>query len=218
MLCGSGDTTSGLLAVRQRKGQHLVGDRSRPEGLAQALGRRRFEAIVDLAAFQPGEVRDAVELFRDSVRRYVFVSSGAVYQRGTGSDEEQAPILEGDPPEYELDYAMGKRWCESVLARAIGDGFPGVVLRPPPSSARTITQAESPDIWHGSRLGGHSSFWRGSPMLQSGSRGARTSGSRAHASAKGRDEASPTTSALRASRYGPSSTSVQPRLGSDNRP
>jgi nucleoside-diphosphate-sugar epimerase len=112
------------------EGQYLVGDRSRPEGLAQALAGRRFEAIVDLAAFHPREVRDVVALFANSVRRYVLVSSGAVYQGGTGSDEEQAPILEGEPPE-ELDYAMGKRWCESVLARAVADGFPGVVLRPP---------------------------------------------------------------------------------------
>jgi nucleoside-diphosphate-sugar epimerase len=115
------------------EGQHLVGDRSRPQGLSQALAGHRFEAIVDLAAFHPREVREVVELFADTVRRYVLVSSGAVYQRGvsTTSDEEQAPIMEGEPPEGELDYATGKRWCESILARAVTDGFPGVVLRPP---------------------------------------------------------------------------------------
>ena len=113
------------------EGQHLVGDRSRPEGLARALAGHRFEAIVDLAAFHPREVQEAVELFRDSVRRYVFVSSGAVYQRETGSDEEQAPTMEGEPSAGELDYATGKRWCETVLASAVATGFPGVVLRPP---------------------------------------------------------------------------------------
>jgi nucleoside-diphosphate-sugar epimerase len=95
------------------------------------LAGHPFEAIVDLAAFHPREVHEAVELFGDSVRRYVFVSSGAVYQRGTGSDEEQAPTMEGEPPEEELDYPTGKRWCETVLARAVANGFPGVVLRPP---------------------------------------------------------------------------------------
>lgn len=115
------------------EGQHLVGDRSRPQGLSQALAGHRFEAVVDLAAFHPREVREAVELLADTVRRYVLVSSGAVYQRGatTTSDEEQAPIMDGEPPEGELDYATGKRWCESILARALTDGFPGVVLRPP---------------------------------------------------------------------------------------
>ena len=39
--------------------------------------------------------------------------------------------MDGEPPEGELDYATGKRWCESILARAVTDGFPGVVLRPP---------------------------------------------------------------------------------------
>jgi nucleoside-diphosphate-sugar epimerase len=75
------------------EGQHLLADRSRPNGLSQALAGRRFEAIVDLAAFQPREVEEAVELLQDSVRRYVLVSSGAVYQRGTHttSDEEQHP-------------------------------------------------------------------------------------------------------------------------------
>jgi hypothetical protein len=106
------------------EGQHLVGDRSRPEGLAQALGRRRFEAIVDLAAFQPGEVRDAVELFRDSVRRYVFVSSGAVYQRGTGSDEEQAPILEGDPPDMSWTTRWASAGANPCLRGRLGTDFP----------------------------------------------------------------------------------------------
>jgi nucleoside-diphosphate-sugar epimerase len=115
------------------EGQHLLADRSRPNGLSQALAGRRFEAIVDLAAFQPREVEEAVELLQDSVRRYVLVSSGAVYQRGTHttSDEEQAPTMKGEPPQEELDYATGKRWCETVLARAVAKGFPGVVLRPP---------------------------------------------------------------------------------------
>jgi nucleoside-diphosphate-sugar epimerase len=108
-----------------------VGDRSRRGGLAEAIAGRSWDAVVELAAYQPREMQEAVEVFSGSLSRYVFVSSGAVYAGAAGSAEDGAPIPDGEPPSEELDYAEGKRWCEAVLARAIAAGFPGVVLRPP---------------------------------------------------------------------------------------
>jgi 2'-hydroxyisoflavone reductase len=119
------------LARSPAEGQHLVGDRSRRGGLADAIAGRSWDAVVDLAAYQPWEMQEAVEVFSGSLRRYVFVSSGAVYAGAAGSAEAGAPIPDGELPSEELDYAEGKRWCEAVLARAIAAGFPGVVLRPP---------------------------------------------------------------------------------------
>jgi nucleoside-diphosphate-sugar epimerase len=65
-----------------------------------------------------------------SGERYVFVSTGAVYPNldGKPAREEDFVSLEGEPPES-LDYADGKRWCETVLART--RDFPWTVMRPP---------------------------------------------------------------------------------------
>ena len=53
---------------------HLAFDRTDPAQLASALERARPDVVLDLAAFQPAEVRAMVELFRGE--RYVFVSTG----------------------------------------------------------------------------------------------------------------------------------------------
>jgi nucleoside-diphosphate-sugar epimerase len=67
------------------------------------------------------------------VSRYVFVSSGVVHRdlHGRPAREEDVVLPEGDPPETELDYTSGKRWCERVLTDARELGFRGVAVRPP---------------------------------------------------------------------------------------
>ena len=115
---------------------HLVFDRTDPAQLASALERARPDVVLDLAAFQPAEVQAMVELFRGE--RYVFVSTG-VYPdlHGRPAREEDFLPLMGEPPppapgttRSDLEaYLSGKRWCETVLARA--EGFPWVSVRPP---------------------------------------------------------------------------------------
>lgn len=113
--------------------RHLTADRGARGALAQAVRDRRFEAVVDLAAYHPREVTEAAGLFRGSLERYVFVSSGVVHRdlHGAPAREEDAVVPEGTPPTSELDYTSGKRWCEAVLLRAKNEGFPAAVLRPP---------------------------------------------------------------------------------------
>jgi nucleoside-diphosphate-sugar epimerase len=126
---------------------HLAFDRRDPAQLASALERTRPDVVLDLAAFQPGEVTAVVERFGGE--RYVFVSTG-VYPdlEGRAAHEEDFVPLPGDPPPASLDsdplqdldaYLSGKRWCETVLARSAG--FPWVSVRPP-----AVFGAEDPTL------------------------------------------------------------------------
>lgn len=117
------------LSRREGGERHLRGERSR---LAELVGGRAFEGVVDLAAYHPRDVVEAIAALR-GVSRYVFISSGVVHRNlhGRPAREEDAVLPEGDPPAGELGYSDGKRWCESMLRRARSAGFPAVAVRPP---------------------------------------------------------------------------------------
>jgi 2'-hydroxyisoflavone reductase len=69
--------------------ERLRGDR---RGDLSALGGRRWDAVIDTCGYVPGVVRASAEALRDSVDRYVFISSISVY-----SDSEEASIDESTP-------------------------------------------------------------------------------------------------------------------------
>jgi nucleoside-diphosphate-sugar epimerase len=107
---------------------YVAFDRTDEDELRRALDSVRPDVLLDLACYRPDEVSAVARNF--SGERYVFVSTGAVYPNldGQPAREEDFVPLEGDPPES-LDYADGKRWCETVLART--RDFPWTVVRPP---------------------------------------------------------------------------------------
>src|SRR3979411_914486 len=102
-------------------------DRFDEEQLKQTLDSVRPDVLLDLACFRPSEIEAAMRTFTGD--RYVFVSTGVYpHLNGRPAREEDFVPLEGDPPDT-LDYLEGKRWCETVLARA--HDFPWTVIRPP---------------------------------------------------------------------------------------
>jgi len=107
---------------------YVAFDRTDEDELRSALDGVRPDVLLDLACYRPDEVSVVARNF--SGERYVFVSTGAVYPNldGKPAREEDFVSLEGEPPES-LDYADGKRWCETVLART--RDFPWTVVRPP---------------------------------------------------------------------------------------
>ena len=107
---------------------YVAFDRTDEYELRSALDSVRPDVLLDLACYRPDEVSVVARNF--SGERYVFVSTGAVYPNldGKPAREEDFVSLEGEPPES-LDYADGKRWCETVLART--RDFPWTVVRPP---------------------------------------------------------------------------------------
>jgi nucleoside-diphosphate-sugar epimerase len=106
---------------------YVAFDRTDDEQLERALKQVEPDVLVDLACYQPGQVRSVARLFKGT--RYIFVSTG-VYPNldGRPAREEDFVPLAGDPPSN-LDYMDGKRWCETVLARE--DALPWTVIRPP---------------------------------------------------------------------------------------
>jgi nucleoside-diphosphate-sugar epimerase len=106
---------------------YVAFDRSDKYQLQQALAEVQPDVLLDLACYQPREMAEAIRAFKGD--RYVFVSSD-VYTNleGKPAREEDFVPLAGEPPET-LEYMDGKRWCETLLARA--RDFPWTVIRPP---------------------------------------------------------------------------------------
>jgi nucleoside-diphosphate-sugar epimerase len=106
---------------------YVAFDRTDEGQLRRTLEQVAPDVLLDLACYQPDEVRAAVRNFKGD--RYIFVSTG-VYPdlHGRPAAEEDFVPLKGDPPPG-LDYREGKRWCETVLARE--PDFPWTVIRPP---------------------------------------------------------------------------------------
>ena len=100
----------------------VIGDRT--EDLLP-LGRREFDAVVDVACYDPATARVSAEALRGRVGRYVFVSTVSVYasQATTEAQREDAPLAElkpdvADPLE---NYGANKALCEAVIREAYGE-------------------------------------------------------------------------------------------------
>jgi nucleoside-diphosphate-sugar epimerase len=106
---------------------YVVFDRTDEDQLKRALAQVQPDVLLDLACYQPAEVEAAIRNFKGD--RYVFVSTG-VYPNleGKPAREEDFHPLAGEPPAG-LGYMDGKRWCETIIARA--PDFPWTVIRPP---------------------------------------------------------------------------------------
>jgi len=103
--------------------ERVTGDRTQPDTMRAALAGRSFDAVFDLTAYRPDDVKLAAELLDGRVGHYLFASSMAIYSRCRGT-----PIDESHPVETgaaQSDYGLGKIACEQVLMeRHAKTGFP----------------------------------------------------------------------------------------------
>jgi 2'-hydroxyisoflavone reductase len=101
--------------------EHLRGDRD--DGLG-ALEGRSWDGVVDTSGFVPRIVRQSAALLRDSVQRYVFVSSISVYDDFSAPVDESSPVARLEDPSSEEvleHYGALKAACEEVVEDAYGD-------------------------------------------------------------------------------------------------
>ncbi len=99
----------------------LHADRTRPGELAEALGSRQFDAVVDTWSTAPRAVLEAAELLADRVGHYGYVSTVSVYREPTPAGiGEDFPVVEGDPGAETLDYAADKRGAEMAVLGHLG--------------------------------------------------------------------------------------------------
>lgn len=107
---------------------YVAFDRDDEAQLEGTLATVQPDVVLDLAAFLPGQVEAVARHFKGE--RYVLVSSGAVYPEldGRRAREDDFAAASGARPN-ELDYAAGKRWCETVLRES--NDLRWTVVRPP---------------------------------------------------------------------------------------
>jgi 2'-hydroxyisoflavone reductase len=102
-----------------------------------ALSGRRWDAVIDVAAYLPEEVERATEALADSVSHYVFVSTVSVYADHATTDgqlESAATLtLSGTTPPHEL-YGARKAACEAIVREAMPGrstvARPGLIVGP----------------------------------------------------------------------------------------
>ena len=113
---------------------HVTGDRTNDEDLERAYEEADPDLVVDMVAYMPEEVRDAVRVFSD-VERYVFVSSTAAYDpSGFPKREGETPLLPYDPERDDGDspelYGPRKAECDRIVFDAADEGVNAVSVRP----------------------------------------------------------------------------------------
>ncbi|MFD8596651.1 NAD-dependent epimerase/dehydratase family protein [Kitasatospora sp. NPDC059646] len=110
----------------------VIGDRTAD---LSALDGRRWDAVFDVAAYEPEVVRRSVTALGDRVGRYVFVSSLSVLaDQATVQDEDGELLdLDGEPAPDQL-YGARKAACERIVLDAYGDRAtvtrPGMIVGP----------------------------------------------------------------------------------------
>ena len=108
--------------------RRLVADVDDASSIAQAIGDRHFDAVVDWLAFTPDQVRARTDLFRGRVGQYVFISSASAYQ----TPPARLPITESTPLRNPFwEYSRNKIACEDLLTSLYrAEGYPVTVVRP----------------------------------------------------------------------------------------
>ena len=114
--------------------EKLRGDRTAD---LSALRGRRWNAVIDVAAYEPSVAARSVEALRNAADRYVFVSTLSVYadHSTTEAQLEDAPVLElAGPDDPGSIYGAKKALCEAEVLGSFGDratvARPGLIVGP----------------------------------------------------------------------------------------
>lgn len=106
----------------------LTADIADESSVAQALGTREFDAVVDWIAFTPADIERDLRLFRARTRQFLFISSASAYQRPVSHYliTESTPLAN---PFWQ--YSRDKIACEERLLQAHREeAFPITIVRP----------------------------------------------------------------------------------------
>ena len=101
--------------------QQIHGDRQDIEQLKEKLKEEQFDVIYDNNGRELSDTKPLVELFKDQVKQFVYVSSAGVYLKS-----DQMPHIEGDAVDPNSRH-KGKFETEAYLAES---GVPWTAIRP----------------------------------------------------------------------------------------
>jgi 2'-hydroxyisoflavone reductase len=115
--------------------EELTGNRDDriDDGLASLRGDRTWDVVIDNSGYVPRHVRDSAELLKDRCRRYIYISTVAVYDFDAGSAfGENAALAELDDPGLEevtgQTYGPLKAACDVAVREIVGERC--TVVRP----------------------------------------------------------------------------------------
>ncbi|MEJ2604564.1 MAG: NAD-dependent epimerase/dehydratase family protein [Gammaproteobacteria bacterium] len=115
--------------------EELIGNRDSriDEGLASLAGDRTWDVVIDNSGYVPRHVRDSVELLKDRVGRYLYISTVAVYDFSAGDVfDVDGPLATPEDPGVEQvtrdTYGPLKAECDRIVRAALGER--ATVVRP----------------------------------------------------------------------------------------
>ncbi len=120
----------------------LHGDRTERSDCDRLL-RRDFDAAIDTTLYNGRDAAIAIDVLRDRVGHYIFISTGQVYlvregpQRPFREEDYEGPVMPEPPKDDHMDhdnwvYGVEKRAAEEALMKAHAQhGFPMTSLRLP---------------------------------------------------------------------------------------
>lgn len=117
-------------------------DRTDHQQMRRALLAKSFDVVIDFVMYRGDEARTAIELFRDEVEHYIFLSTGQVYlvreglQRPFREEDYEGRVMPAPKKNSyayeEWRYGVDKRDVEDQLMAAWEHSrFPGTILRLP---------------------------------------------------------------------------------------
>jgi nucleoside-diphosphate-sugar epimerase len=137
---GRGDTVTMFNRGKTNPGlfpavETVIGDRTAD---LSSLNGREWDAVVDVACYEPEVARLSAKAFADRTGRYVFVSTVSVYasQATREAQLEDAPVgeLREGMTTLEETYGPKKAICERIVLDTYGDraliGRPGLIVGP----------------------------------------------------------------------------------------
>jgi len=115
--------------------EELIGDRDpdKDGGLSALQGDRRWDVVIDNSGYIPRYVRASVELLKDRCRRYIYVSTVAVYDFESASVfPESAKLADLEDPSIEVvtgeTYGPLKAECDRIVRSILKDSC--TIVRP----------------------------------------------------------------------------------------
>jgi UDP-glucose 4-epimerase len=101
--------------------KQINGDRTDPSQLKEKLSQEQFDAIFDNNGRELSDTQPLVEIVKDRVQHFVYMSSAGVYLKS-----DQLPHREGDPVDPKSRH-KGKHETEAYLSQ---QGLPWTSIRP----------------------------------------------------------------------------------------
>lgn len=126
-----------------REVEILHGDRTSRADCESQFGKREFDAAIDTTLYNGRDAQIAIDVLRDRVCHYIFISTGQVYlvrigpQRPFREEDYDGPVMPEPPHGHQSDhanwvYGIEKREAEDLFREAHAKhGFPYTSLRLP---------------------------------------------------------------------------------------